>query len=313
MAPLRKKILHSKIQHILAQNNFVLFFQFNNIKFKEWVLLKNQILNFPETSMIVIKNNITREMLDNHMFTPKYNLNTKCGKKTSFFSSQSKTQFASNSKKNKANYLADLHETNSSSGCENTYSKVDLRNTKEIIINKSITSHLQNNERQLSFLCQGPTLLLGFNSIQQCKIIYDILNKFTYNLPYTKQHSKPEKNIFNFRARKVNSLKDRKLPLIFTNNKLVLNSKKYNLLKQNSEKSSLLFIGGLVQGKIINHLDLEKLSNLNNYAYVNLIQQCYNPIIWFLFLKTIIEIRFVKCFENNLINLLHAHKNTLKK
>ncbi len=59
----RKKIQRFQIQHILKNNNFVLFFQFNNIKSKVWVLLKNLLLSIPDTNILVIKNKITYEML----------------------------------------------------------------------------------------------------------------------------------------------------------------------------------------------------------------------------------------------------------
>jgi len=103
------------------------------------------------------------------------------------------------------------------------------------------------------------------------------------------------------------------LPSIFINNKLTLKPQKYTLLKQNNDRFSLFFVGGLVKNKMINHLDLVKLSNLDNSVYGNLIIQCQSPIVWFPLLKTIMEIKLLKCFENNFINLLHIHKNNLKK
>lgn len=265
MTTLRKKILHSKIQNILAQNNVVLFLQFNNIKFKDWVLLKNQILNLQHTNMLVIKNNITCQMLESHI---------------------SASKLYSNKKYKKKNH------------------SLITENDKLI---------LTNDKKQLCFLCQGPTLLLAFNSLQQCQTIYEILNIFTYNLRYTKCQLELKKNIFNLHQHKISCLKNQKLPSIFTNNKLTLNTQKYSLSKQNNEKYNLFFIGGLIQGKIINHLDFEKLSNLNNSVYVNLITQCSSKVMWFSLLNIILKIKLIKCFKTNLINLLHVHKNNMKK
>ena len=59
MTTLRKKIFHSKIQNIISENKFVLFFQFNNVKFTDWIFLKNQIFNFQNINVIVIKNKIS--------------------------------------------------------------------------------------------------------------------------------------------------------------------------------------------------------------------------------------------------------------
>ncbi len=371
MTTLRKKILHSKIQHILQQNNFVLFFQFNNIKFKEWILLKNQILSLQNTSMIVIKNNITSQMLTTHVSTSKLNSNNKCKEKMKVFPGKAnlevKFKLKSNQKNDSTNLFLDnqlpkmkdkmvstkpfyqLHKNDLNSTysltkiiknnsifynpCKNKFSKMKLNDANDIMTDENLRLHLNNDKNQLCFLCQGPTLLVAFNSIQQCKIIYEILNVFTYNLPSTKHMLKFKKSISNTSEHslaeacfcspatfgswlpkgKINSLENKKLPSIFQKNQLTLDSQKHNSLKQNNKKSNLFFIGGLIQGKIINHLDLQKLSTLNNSVYVNLIQQCYSGIIWFLLLKTIFKIKFVKCFENNLINLLYLYKNNMKK
>ncbi len=254
MTTLRKKILYSKIQNIITQNKFVFFFQFNNIKFKDWILLKNQLLNFQNTSIMVIKNNITRQMLDDYISV----------------------------------------------------------NSNNSMISENLKYCLFNHKKQLCFLCQGPTLLLAFNSIQQCQIIYEILNIFTYNLPHTKHMLKLEKNIFNLYECKTNSLENRKISSIFKNNKLIFDTKQYSLLNLNNEKLNLFFIGGLVQGKVINHLDFEKLSNLNNSVYGNLIIQYYSKLTLFSLLSTVLKIKLTQCFKINLIDLLHLHKNNIK-
>lgn len=269
MTTLRKKILYSKIENTLTQNNFVLFFQFNNIKFKQWILLKNQIKNLETTTMVVTKNKITYETLNKHMLISHLNKN----------------------------------KEKSSPGLEN----------KHVSRNENIPFNLKSKKKQLGFLCQGPTLLIAFKSPEECKIIYEIVNRFTYNLPYTKQQLESKKSFPNLVEFKASCLENRKFPSIFTKNNLVSQSQKHNLFNLNNEKFSFFFIGGVVQGKLLNHLDLEKLSNLNNSVYIHLIQLLYNPIMGFSLLKTVTEIKLLKCFENNFISLLNIHKNNLKK
>lgn len=272
MTTLRKKILYYKIQDILAQNHFVLFFQFNNIKFKQWVVLKNQIKSIENTTIVVIKNKITHETLNKHV--SKHDLNA----------------------------------------CKKTSNSVLKKKNKYAFINNNTILNLNSNETQVRFFCQGPTLLVAFKSPDQCKSIYEIINTFTYNLTYTKHQLQLKKNFHNLAQFKTNFLENRKLPSIFTKSKLTLQSQKhnYNILQLNNDKFSLFFIGGLVKKNIINHLDLEKLSNLDNSVYVNLIQQCHSPVAWLLFLKVVMEIKLLKCFQNNLISLLSIHKNNLK-
>jgi ribosomal protein L10 len=181
---------------------------------------------------------------------------------------------------------------------------------KYISINENITVDLNT---QVCFLCQGPTLLIAFKSSEQCKTIYEIINAFTYNLPYTKHQLESKKNFSSLAEFKASSLENRKLPFIFIKNKLTLESRKSNLLNLDNDKFSLFFIGGLIRNKIINHLDLKKLANLDNSVYVYLIQQCHSPVAWFPFLKVVMEVKLLKCFENKFINLLNIHKSNLEK
>ena len=78
-------------------------------------------------------------------------------------------------------------------------------------------------------------------------------------------------------------------------------------------KSTFFFIGGFFNQKIINHLDFEKLLQLDSSIYVNLITQYSNPVVQMFLFNVIVKIKFLKCFQNNLLNLLNVYKHNFKK
>ncbi len=122
MTILRKKILSFKIQKIM-ENDFVFFFQHNNIKNKEWVLLKNLILN-KDTYMYVCKNKLLKHTSGafKHLYT--------------------------------------------------VFSNSESFNNGELLHKKAL----------LDFLCQGPTVIVACNSINECKNICEILAIFKRNV-----------------------------------------------------------------------------------------------------------------------------------
>lgn len=257
MSNLRKTILSHNTEKILKKNSFVLFFQFNNIKVKEWILLKNEILNLPDTSTLIIKNKIFNKVFD----------------------------------------------------CKNT-SKL----SPNVVSNFDITNTSSKQAFSLSFLSQGPTLLVGFKSVHQCEIICRIIDNFP--------HQQVNKNLFHNNNstmfKHVNQSGDKfiethKLPSIFTQTKK--NLEKNENLSTQKNVSKLIFVGGLAQGKVINHLDLKKLLNLDSSVYTKLVHQCTNPVANFLFLKVLIEMKLLKSLEkkHNLLYVLIAYKNSLMK
>ncbi len=188
MTTLRKKIFHSKIQNIISESKFVLFFQFNNVKFTDWIFLKNQIFNFQNINVIVIKNKISYKTF----------LNDKA--KIEFFSPSNKTNL--------------------------TEKYVEYKNHLSIEINKNLSF----NKKKLNFLCQGPTLVIHLNSIDQCKAIYDILNQYTYNFFCTKSMHKPES--FDLHKYEKSCLNINNLPLLFLQKKSNLYLQKQNFIKK---------------------------------------------------------------------------------
>ena len=104
-----------------------------------------------------------------------------------------------------------------------------------------------------------------------------------------------------------------KVPSIFKENKLILQSQKLNKVKQSDKIPNFFFVGGLAQGKIINHLQLKKLVSLSNSSYNDLIKECNNPVTYFLLIILLKKIQLLKCFETNLINILNTHKNNIPK
>lgn len=296
MTTLRKKIFTSKIQKIISQNSFVLFFQFNNIKFKDWILLKNQIFHLKSINVIVIKNKIPHE----NLFAIK--TENKISPVVHHSEFLSKENFNKKFSKHQTNLL--------------NQSKVDLNCSNE----KNLVFHLFD-KKKLGFLCQGPTLMIAFNSIKHCKAIYEILNMFTYNFSYNKLQFKNE--FLDSYKREISCLHNTNLPSLFIKKKNTLqlqasaSAKRYlqkpNFANKKNIKFSFFFIGGLVQGKTINYLDFEKLLQLNNSVYTHLIIQYSSGIVWLMFFNIILKIKLMKCFQINLINVLSIRKNNLKK
>ena len=144
MTILRKKILSFKIQKII-ENDFVFFFQHNNIKNKEWVLLRLYLLYVcKDTCMYVCKNKLL-----NHTSGAAKHLNT-------------------------VERFSCLR-----------FSYSEGFNNGELLHKKAL----------LDFLCQGPTVIVACNSINECKNICEIFAIFKRNV-YT--HHKFSHKALNF-------------------------------------------------------------------------------------------------------------------
>lgn len=298
MTTLRKKIFHSKIQNIILENNFVLFFQFNNVKFTDWIFLKNQISKFKNINVIVIKNKISYKTF----------LNNKA--KIEFFSPLNNRKLSSkiNSTEKYGEYP--LQELAFAKQAVCVVKQQGKRFCKSHL-STEMYKNLNLNQEKLNFLCQGPTLVIHFNSINQCKIIYNILNQYTYNFSSTKSMLKSE--FYDLHESKKSGLNSNNLPLLFLEKKSNLYLQKHNSIRKKNMKSTFFFIGGFFKQKIINHLDFEKLLQLDSSIYVNLITQYSNPVVQMFLFNVIVKIKFLKCFQNNLLNLLNVYKHNFKK
>ena len=178
-----------------------------------------------------------------------------------------------------------------------------------------------NQATSLRFLSQGPTLVVGFKSVSQCKIICKIIDNFPYYQVNTNSFKQKPTTILQ-KTNKNNEkfIETYKLPSIFTQSKKSL-EKSENVstpfAKQSNGKMSckFIFVGGLVQGKIINHLDLEKLVNLDSSVYTMLIHQCRSTGVNFLFLQVLLQMKLLKSIssQHNLLYVLTAYKNDLIK
>ena len=256
MTNLRKKIFYSKIHNVLTQNSFVLFFQYNNIQSKKWIFLRNEILKCENTCVLVIKNKITHEMFEN-TFEKSSCANTK---NTAYI------------KKNPTGLLCD---------------------PLALCVAKQWGAFPCKDFKKIVFLCQGPTLIIAFKSIKQCKPIYEILEFFKGNLPLSTNLT--QKNVENS---------------LYKNKKLVSLFMPQN--QKNNEKYNFFFVGGLVQNQVINYLDLVKLSTLDNFVYSDLINQYNKPLVKFLLFKNVLENKLLRIFkQNTLITILTIHKNNL--
>jgi ribosomal protein L10 len=283
MTTLRKKIFHFKIQKIISENKFVLFFQFNNVKFTDWIFLKNQIFNFKNINVIVIKNKIPYK---------------------TFLNNQAKIEFFSPFNDSKLSFKTNFTE-------EYVEYKNYLQGPASANTSTEMYKNLSLNPQKLNFLCQGPTLIIYFNSINQCKAVYDILNQYTSNFSCTE--SIPKSEFFDSHKYKKSCLNTINLPLLFLQKKSNLHLQKHNSIKKKNMKSTFFFIGGFFKGKTINHLDFEKLLQLNSSIYVDLIMRYSNPVLRMFLFNVIVKIKFLKCFQNNLLSLLNVYKHNLKK
>ena len=320
MTTLRKKIFHSKLENIILENNFVLFFQFNNVKFTDWIFLKSKIFNFQNINVIVIKNKISYKTFSNNkakieFFSPfnnskllfKINFSEKYAEYPLAFANQPKVDPLLNKIKpglilsSKATGVTSLQSNGGNRFCKNYKNYLSTEMCK----------NLSFNQEKLNFLCQGPTLVIHFNSINQCKAIYDILSQYTYNFSCTKSMFKSES--FDSHKYKKTCSNSGNLPLLFLQKKSNLYLQKHNSIKKKNMKSTFFFIGGFFKRKMINHLDFEKLLQLDNSIYVNLITQYSNPIVRMFLFNVIVKIKFLKCFQNNLLSLLNIYKYNLKK
>ena len=340
MTTLRKKIFHSKIENIILENNFVLFFQFNNVKFTDWIFLKSKIFNFQNINVIVIKNKISYKTFSNNkakieFFSPfnnskllfKINFSEKYAEYPLAFANQPKVDPLLNkikpglilsSKATGVTSSVALQRKRQSNGAFASKASCRLallankpcKNYKNYL-STEMCKNLSFNQEKLNFLCQGPTLVIHFNSINQCKAIYDILSQYTYNFSCTKSMFKSES--FDSHKYKKTCSNSGNLPLLFLQKKSNLYLQKHNFIKKKIMKSTFFFIGGFFKRKMINHLDFEKLLQLDNSIYVNLITQYSNPIVRMFLFNVIVKIKFLKCFQNNLLSLLNIYKYNLKK
>jgi ribosomal protein L10 len=83
----------------------------------------------------------------------------------------------------------------------------------------------------------------------------------------------------------------------------------YTILQQNN---NLLFIGGLFEHKVITHLDFKKIIKLNKFIFLDLIQQCSNPINSIFCIQSVMDLYCFTSVQKSLLQTLNAHKKILK-
>ena len=81
------------------------------------------------------------------------------------------------------------------------------------------------------------------------------------------------------------------------------------ILQQNN---NLLFIGGFFENQVITHLDFQKIIKLDKSIFINLIQECSNPINSIFSIKSLIDLESFACIQKCLLKVLNTHKNILK-
>ena len=76
--------------------------------------------------------------------------------------------------------------------------------------------------------------------------------------------------------------------------------------------NNLLFIGGFFENQVITHLDFQKIIKLDKSIFINLIQECSNPINSIFSIKSLIDLESFACIQKCLLKVLNTHKNILK-
>lgn len=79
-----------------------------------------------------------------------------------------------------------------------------------------------------------------------------------------------------------------------------------------NETPNFMFVGGLFQNQIINHLDLDKIVKLDSFVYENLLKKCLNCSELFFFLKNLINFKVLTSVQENLLHVLTSYTNQLK-
>lgn len=301
MTILKKQTLSFKIQKTVAEKKFVLFFQHNNIKNKQWALLKNLVLKFDYATMIVCKNKLVKPNISY----------------SSFFSN---------------------------------------------------TEHEKSKQHELmNYVCQGPTVIIACDLIDEFKNICKILNIFkksVYAHESFFQTAKAQQDIYTknlefLKNTKQSSVKDSlsekkrnaqnmhvflqaaydkncAFPSIFTEkkqflvNQFSLENNGANCLPENSKKekksmpenkkkfnaaSYFFLIGGYVEKQFVDFLDLKKIYKTNQFLYSNLAQQVTAPIQLLLTLHNFTNNQFVNTLNINevLPFVLELHKANSKE
>jgi len=83
----------------------------------------------------------------------------------------------------------------------------------------------------------------------------------------------------------------------------------YTILQQNN---NLLFIGGLFENQVITHLDFKKIIQLDKCIFINLIQQCSNPMDSIFYIKSLMDLYCFTSVQKSLLQTLNTHKKILK-
>lgn len=83
----------------------------------------------------------------------------------------------------------------------------------------------------------------------------------------------------------------------------------YDILEKND---NLLFIGGLFYNKVITHLDFKEIVKLDKSVFVDLIQQCHNPVNFLLDVKNSVDFECFTSVQETLLQVLTTHKTILK-
>ena len=83
----------------------------------------------------------------------------------------------------------------------------------------------------------------------------------------------------------------------------------YTILQQNN---NLLFIGGLFENKVITHLDFKKIIQLDKFIFINLIQQCSNPVNSIFNIKSLMDFYCFSSVQKSLVQTLNTHEKILK-
>ncbi len=322
MPSLKKSIYNTEIKNILTQYKFLLFFHHNNIPTEEWKFLKTEISYLHDISIKVIKNKITYEILKKLYPENKQNVRLLC---------------------QGPNFIIGV---NSIGECKNICKILNVQR----LFHSSSAFFASKTSSRLVLLgtspCSTATLqTFGEPKKQGVQTPVALLSKFNHKFNGYSEKNFPKLNLNSHKIKQTLALcvaKQRGLvpgEILFTskkklsyiekdfninentnaNTKLSLVFKKNEINNKNNGNSTwvpnFIFIGGLFEHKIINNLDLQKLLNLNNSVYTNLIVTVNTLTQKYLFLQNtnVINLLFSLQKINSLLHVLNVHKNNLIK
>ena len=160
---LKKWLINQKGAKILNEFSILLHFQYNNVSTKEWHFLKNELKQIEEVSSLVIQNKIAEKIIEKIQ-------DSKANSLENSNSTEKKRDYRNPIKNKIENYN---HQSTLS------HSTLSLNHNHDYkgLVNK--VDRLFIFDERVKNLFQGPTFLIGCNTIEQLKKIKNLMKNFS--------------------------------------------------------------------------------------------------------------------------------------